>query len=80
MPIVDYEELLEQPEIKELIGDEIAERISARTGFKSFERVFRFALLARPFEVGRELSAKQEMKRHVINELYAQRIAGLFRD
>jgi len=80
VPIVDYEELLEQPEIRELIGDEIAERISGRTGFKSFERVFRFALLARPFEVGRELSAKQEMKRHVINELYAHRIAGLFKD
>ena len=80
IPIVDYEELLEQPEVMELIGDEISEHVGARTGFKTFERIFRFALLARPFEVGRELSAKQEIKRHVINELYAHRIAGLFKD
>jgi long-chain acyl-CoA synthetase len=80
VPIVDYEQLLTQPEILELIGDEVGERISARNGFKSFERVFKFALLARPFEVGRELSAKQELKRHVINELYAHQIQALFRD
>jgi long-chain acyl-CoA synthetase len=80
VPIVDYEELLGQPEILELIGDEINERISSKNGFKSFERVFKFALLAKPFEVGRELSAKQELKRHVINELFAHKIAGLFKE
>jgi long-chain acyl-CoA synthetase len=80
VPIVDYESLLKQPEILDLLGDEIHERISAKGGFKSFERIFRFALLARPFEMGRELSAKQELKRHTINEIYAHEISGLFKD
>jgi long-chain acyl-CoA synthetase len=80
VPVVDYESLLKQPEILELLSDEIAERVSARAGFKSFERIFRFAILPRPFEVGRELSAKQETKRQAVNELYADEIAALFND
>lgn len=78
VPILDYESLLRQPEILELISDEIYERISAKKGFKSFEHVFKFALLPKPFEVGKELSAKQELKRHVIVELYAKTVASLF--
>lgn len=80
VPIVDYESLLKQPEVLELIGDEITERISAKNHFKSFERVFRFALLAKPFEVGRELSAKQELKRHSLTHYYGKEIAKLFAD
>lgn len=78
IPIVDYESLLKQPEVLELIGDEMSERISAKKGFKSFEHVFKFALLAKPFEQGRELSAKQELKRHVIVELYHKEVSSLF--
>jgi long-chain acyl-CoA synthetase len=80
VPIVDYESLLRQPEVLELIDAEIAERISPKSGFKSFERVFRSTLLALPFVEGRELSAKLELKRHVVAELYAKKIASLFED
>ncbi|MDR3174396.1 MAG: long-chain fatty acid--CoA ligase, partial [Treponema sp.] len=69
IPIVDYELLLQQPEINELIVNEIADLVGPRTGFKPFERVFKFKLLARPFETGRELSAKQELLRHRIQVL-----------
>lgn len=79
IPIVDYETLLKQPEVKELIDYEISQAVNAKTGFKSFERIFRFELLAAPFEVGRELSAKQEVKRHVVAELYKHQIARMFR-
>jgi long-chain acyl-CoA synthetase len=78
VPIVDYEGLLQQPEVSELIDSEINELVSMKNGFKSFERVFRFALLAKPFEVGRELSAKQEIKRHAIVELYHKEVKRLF--
>jgi long-chain acyl-CoA synthetase len=78
VPIVDYESLLAQPEVAELIDGEVGELVSAKTGFKSFERIFRFALLAKPFEVGRELSAKQEIKRFAVNEIYAREIRRLF--
>jgi long-chain acyl-CoA synthetase len=35
-------------------------------------------VLPGPFEVSRELSGKQEIKRHVINDLYAKEINSLF--
>lgn len=80
IPIVDYETLLAQAEIKELIDYEINQAVNAKTGFKSFERIFRFELLAKPFEVGTELSAKQEVKRHVVAELYKHQINRMFRN
>lgn len=78
IPFNDYPSLLEQPEVKELIDSEINSLISSKNGFKPFERIFRFALLAEPFQPGRELSAKQEIKRHAINELYRKEIKALF--
>lgn len=78
VPIVDYETLLQQPEVAELIDSEVNLLVSAANGFKSFERIYRFALLPAAFEQGRELSAKQEVKRHVIAELYRREIHKLF--
>jgi long-chain acyl-CoA synthetase len=78
VPLIDYETLLQQPEVIELIDAEINEKVSARNGFKSFERIFRFALLAVPFEQGRELSAKQEIKRQVLGDIYSRQIRRLF--
>ena len=78
VPIVDYDGLLQSPEVAELIDSEVGDLVCGRTGFKTFERIFRFALLAKPFEVGRELSAKQEVKRYAIAELYRKEVKGLF--
>jgi long-chain acyl-CoA synthetase len=78
VPIADYEVLLQQPEVRELLDYEVNELVSAKNGFKSFERIFRFELLPVPFEVGKELSAKQEVKRHAIVEIYARQIKKLF--
>lgn len=80
IPIIDYEALLAQPEVKELIDYEIKQAVNQKTGFKSFERIFRFELLATPFEVGKELSAKQEVKRYVVAEIYKHKIAKLFKN
>jgi long-chain acyl-CoA synthetase len=79
IPIVDYELLLQQPEINHLIAAELSDRINTKTGFKPFERVFKFTLLTKPFEVGRELSAKQDLMRHRISAIYAKEIQRLFR-
>jgi long-chain acyl-CoA synthetase len=78
VPYLDYENLLQSPEIQELFSSEVNALVSARNGFKGFERIFRFALLPKPFEVGKELSAKQEVKRHVVNDLYRKQIVELF--
>jgi len=78
VPIVDYEDLLGQPEVKELIDYEVSELVSAKNGFKTFERIFRFTLLSKPFVVDRELSAKLDLKRFAINSIYHKEIHRLF--
>ncbi len=71
-------DLLENPQIQELIYDEINSRVSAKRGFREFERVFRFKLLPKHFEAGVELSAKASVKRHVVSQMYHKEIATLF--
>ncbi len=78
IPFNDYETLLQQPEVRELIDSEISELVSPKNGFKPFERIFRFSILSEPFQPGRELSGKQEIKRHTINELYKKQIRAMF--
>ena len=75
----DYKSLVETPEIKKLIASEINSLISTKTGFKTFERIYSFEIITKPFEVGVELSAKQDMVRYRICELYKDKIAMLFR-
>ena len=81
IPIVDYELLLQQPEINAIIASEVADRVSPKTGFKPFERVYKFVLLPKPFEPGKELSgSKNELLRHRIAALYAKEIHRLFKN
>ena len=79
IPYLDKEDLVDAPEVNELIGKEIREQINPKSGFRAFERIFRFKLIARTFEVGRELSHKQDVMRHAINDLYRKEIEELFR-
>lgn len=72
------EDLVDTPEINEMINDIIQELVNPKNGFKNFERIFKFKILTKDFEIGKELSAKQEIKRHVINDLYAKEIKSLF--
>jgi long-chain acyl-CoA synthetase len=78
VPYMRSDDLMENEAIRELIDGEVAGQVSRRTGFKGFELIYRTALIADDFEVGRELSAKQEIKRHVIAQQYRQEIASLF--
>jgi len=79
IPIVDYELLLQQPEVMELISHDISDLVSARNGFKTFERVYKFALLPRLFQPVEELSPKQEPLRRRIAAAYSRQIQSLFR-
>lgn len=79
IPIVDYELLLQQPEVMELINNDVGDLVGPHTGFKPFERVFKLHLLAKPFELGIELSHKQEIMRHKINSIYEKEIKNLFK-
>jgi long-chain acyl-CoA synthetase len=69
--------LIERSEIVEHIRSEIESRVSLKTGFKPFERVFRVMLLDRPFEIGREMTHSLKLKRDVIADEYKKQIDRL---
>ena len=79
IPYMDTTELVSSAEVQELIQSEINSLVNGKNGFRNFEQIYRFKLIPKSFEVGKELSAKQEMKRHVISEMYAKEIAELFK-
>lgn len=74
----NYEELVETDSIKKLLEKEVAEAINSKNGFKSFERINKLSVITKPFEVGIELSAKQEMMRYRIAEIYKDKIAAMY--
>lgn len=77
--LVDYPLLLKKEEIVKLIDTEIQSLVNSKNGFRMFERISKFALLPKPFEVGVELSAKQEIMRYKLNDLYSKEMKTLFK-
>ena len=74
----DREELYSLPETEALVTNEIKNRVSKENGFRAFEQIVKFKILPNSFQVGRELSAKQEVKRFEVNKLYEKEIKSLF--
>jgi long-chain acyl-CoA synthetase len=75
---MDREELLDNAQIVEYVHEVVQHLVNPRTGFKAFERVFKFRLLPKAFEVGVELTQKLSVKRNVVARLYAAQITRLF--
>ena len=75
-----FEELCKMEAIQKLLEGIVFEEVSAKNGFKSYERINKIALITKPFEVGVELSAKQEMMRYRVAELYKDKLAMLYKD
>ena len=75
----DYESLLQTNEINSLFSKEIHSLISVTNGFRSCERINTFVLLPNSFQIGEELSAKQEMIRPKIVAKYETEIKKLFK-
>jgi long-chain acyl-CoA synthetase len=75
-----YEELLKNNEVIKMFNHEIQGAINAKNGFKMFERISQFVLLPNTFEIGKELSAKQEISRYKITEIYAKEIKTMFKN
>lgn len=71
-------DLFKDPDIKKLYETEISDRINAKNGFKNFEHIGKFAFIEKEFEVGVELSAKQELMRYKVVEQYEKIINTLF--
>lgn len=75
-----YENLINSESIQKLYEGEISSLINSKNGFKMFERINKFALITKPFEVGVELSAKQEIMRYRLTEIYKDQINKIFAD
>ena len=79
IPYVDRGSLKDLEEVKNLINNEISRLVSTKTGFKPFEQIMRFTLTEKSFQVGVELSGKQEVKRFEVNKIYKNEIELLFK-
>ncbi len=74
----DIEILIKNEKIKKLYEKTVNTLISHHNGFKMYERINKICLLAKEFKVGVELSAKQDIMRYKIEEIYKKEIASLF--
>ena len=74
----NYEALLETNEIQNMFRTEIDSLVNAKTGFRTCERVYKFTLLKKGFEIGKEINAKQELMRHRIVQEYRKQISRMF--
>jgi long-chain acyl-CoA synthetase len=63
---------------RQLVEEDIRNLINHSAGFKSFERITSFRLLAKTFDVGDEMTNTFKLKRHVITDRYAHLIAEMF--
>lgn len=70
LPVKMPEECANDSVLHGIINDEIRKLNSAATGFKAYERVSRFEILTKPFEVGDEMSNTFKIKRFVVSEKY----------
>ena len=76
---VDPEELRSNPEIQEYVHNEIQSQVNPKTGFRHFECIFRFKLLPKPFEIGKELTHTLKIRREVVYHEYQHEINELFK-
>lgn len=74
-----YAQLLSDKDVHEKIRAEIKNLISSEAGFKAFEKVVQFAIVPAPFERAVELTAKLSLKRHVIQDKYADLIEKMYK-
>ena len=74
------EQLAASPQALRLLHEEAKRCISSENGFKKFEHVHEVRLVSKPFELGDELTNTFKIKRHVVDEKYADLIASIFAD
>ena len=80
MDTSNFPVVLKSDLIHNLIFKEFERLITQKNGFKPFEKIGKFVFLDKQFEVGVELSAKQDIIRYKINELYKWQIMMMFSD
>jgi len=74
----DVATLIKDEKVKAMYEKIVSRLVSHHTGFKMYERINKICLLGKEFQVGMELSAKQDIMRYKIDEIYQKEIASLF--
>ena len=74
----DLGQIAQNEKARAFLRNEVARLISAENGFKAFERIGGIAVVNRVWEKDRELTGKLSLKRHVISEIYAEEIRGIY--
>lgn len=75
-----FDDFLETEQVQRLFEQEISALINTKNGFKAFEQINKFVLLTKPFEIGVELSAKQEVMRFRFAQIYKEQIDSMFEE
>ncbi|MCR9144782.1 MAG: AMP-binding protein [bacterium] len=65
---------------RKFFAEIVRQQISAKNGFKTFERVTNFYLMHKEFEKGVEMTESMKIKRNIVEEMYEDRIGALYRD
>ncbi|MDH4198987.1 MAG: AMP-binding protein [Spirochaetia bacterium] len=78
LPHKSLEDCANDPLVHNLISKEIGRLNNSASGFKVYERVTKFKILSKPFEVGDEMSQTFKVKRFVVTEKYAQLIKEMY--
>jgi long-chain acyl-CoA synthetase len=73
-----WETLLDSNEVQMMFREEIERLVNEKAGFRTCERISRFALLPQGFTQGKEINAKGEMMRAKISKLYEKQMRRLF--
>lgn len=73
-----WEALLETTEIQSLFRLEIDNLVNAKNGFRTCERIYKFALVPESFKIGAEINAKQEIMRHKVVQIHSEEIKSIF--
>jgi long-chain acyl-CoA synthetase len=76
--VESIESLAGNESARALLDAEVRQMVGAETGFKSFERIGGWRLIAKPFEIGDELTATLKVRRHVITDKYAPLISEIY--
>lgn len=76
----NLEEWNNSKEIKEFFSNILREEISAKNGFKSFERITGFYILPNELRKGIEMTETMKVKRNKVLEIYSKQIEKIFKE
>jgi long-chain acyl-CoA synthetase len=72
------EKVIASEQARHIMEAYLHESVSAKTGFKAFERIHVWRWIQKPFEVGDEITSTFKVKRHVVTDRYQEVIESMF--